>query len=89
MYWLYQPQEGMPMGPHPLPSIDKMVDEITRCEFLNFLDAFKGYHQIFMAKEDEEKTSFITLEGIFLLPCYGIHIVHIESDISVHSEPII
>ncbi|GJV20538.1 reverse transcriptase domain-containing protein [Tanacetum coccineum] len=30
-------------------------------------DAYKGYHQIQMAKEDEEKTSFITNQGIF---CY-------------------
>ncbi|GJX65564.1 reverse transcriptase domain-containing protein [Tanacetum coccineum] len=29
--------------------------------------AFKGYHQIQMAKEDEEKTVFITSQGIF---CY-------------------
>ncbi|GJS31610.1 reverse transcriptase domain-containing protein [Tanacetum coccineum] len=30
-------------------------------------DAYKGYHQIQMAKEDEEKTAFITNQGIF---CY-------------------
>ncbi|GKB82046.1 reverse transcriptase domain-containing protein [Tanacetum coccineum] len=29
--------------------------------------AYKGYHQIQMAKEDEEKTTFITSQGIF---CY-------------------
>ncbi|GJZ62478.1 reverse transcriptase domain-containing protein [Tanacetum coccineum] len=29
--------------------------------------AYKGYHQIDMAKEDEEKTAFITSQGIF---CY-------------------
>nr|GEU73934.1 reverse transcriptase domain-containing protein [Tanacetum cinerariifolium] len=32
-----------------------------------FLDAYKGYHQIQMATEDEEKTAFITTQGIF---CY-------------------
>ncbi|GKE24222.1 reverse transcriptase domain-containing protein [Tanacetum coccineum] len=30
-------------------------------------DAYRGYHQIQMAKEDEEKTAFITSQGIF---CY-------------------
>ncbi|GJX83441.1 reverse transcriptase domain-containing protein [Tanacetum coccineum] len=31
-------------------------------------DAYKGYHQIQKAKEDEEKTAFITCQGIF---CYS------------------
>ena len=30
---------------------------------MSFLDAFQGYHQIALAPEDQEKTSFITLEG--------------------------
>ncbi|GJS08136.1 reverse transcriptase domain-containing protein [Tanacetum coccineum] len=36
--------------------------------FKCFLDAYKGYHQIKMAKEDEEKTAFIMSQGIF---CYS------------------
>ncbi|GKD09737.1 reverse transcriptase domain-containing protein [Tanacetum coccineum] len=35
--------------------------------FKCFLDAYKGYHQIQMAKKDEEKTAFITSQGII---CY-------------------
>ena len=34
---------------------------------MSFLDAYSGYHQISMAKEDEEKTAFITPFGVF---CY-------------------
>ena len=30
---------------------------------MSFLDAFQGYHQIALALEDQEKISFITLEG--------------------------
>jgi hypothetical protein len=43
------------------------VDSIAGCELLSFLDAYSGYHQISMAKEDEEKTTFITPFGVF---CY-------------------
>ena len=30
---------------------------------MGFSDVFQGYHQIALAPEDQEKTSFITLEG--------------------------
>jgi hypothetical protein len=32
---------------------------------LSFLDAYSGYHQIFMSKEDEEKMAFITPCGTY------------------------
>nr|CAH66039.1 H0515C11.15 [Oryza sativa]CAH66246.1 OSIGBa0101A01.2 [Oryza sativa] len=51
----------------PLPRIDQLVDSTTGCELLSFLDAYSGYHQISMAKEDEEKTAFIAPFGVF---CY-------------------
>jgi hypothetical protein len=43
------------------------VDSTTSCELLSFLDAYSGYHQISLAVDDEEKTTFITPFGIF---CY-------------------
>nr|GEU82199.1 reverse transcriptase domain-containing protein [Tanacetum cinerariifolium] len=43
------------------------VESLCGYPFKCFLDAYKGYHQIKMAKEDEEKTSFITSQRIF---CY-------------------
>ncbi len=49
------------------PGIDQLVDSTAGCELLSFLDAYSGYHQIIMAKEDEEKTTFITPFGVF---CY-------------------
>ena len=39
----------------------------TGSELLCFLDAYSGYHQIRLKKEDELKTSFITPFGAF---CY-------------------
>ena len=51
----------------PLPRIDQIIDSITGCQRLSFLDAYSGYQQIRMKKEDEEKTAFITPYGVF---CY-------------------
>ncbi|GJW05120.1 reverse transcriptase domain-containing protein [Tanacetum coccineum] len=53
---------------YPLPKIDWKVESLCGYPFKCFLDAYKGYHQIKMAKEDEEKTAFITSQGIF---CYS------------------
>ncbi|GJU98509.1 reverse transcriptase domain-containing protein [Tanacetum coccineum] len=52
---------------YPLPEIDWKVKSLCRFPFKCFLDAYKGYHQIQIAEEDEEKTAFITNQGIF---CY-------------------
>ncbi|GJU14778.1 reverse transcriptase domain-containing protein [Tanacetum coccineum] len=52
---------------YPLPEIDWKVESLCGYPFKCFLDAYKGYHQIKMAEEDEEKTTFITSQGIF---CY-------------------
>ncbi|GJX71925.1 reverse transcriptase domain-containing protein [Tanacetum coccineum] len=52
---------------YPLPEIDWKVESLCGYPFKCFLDAYKGYHQIKMAEEDEEKIAFITSQGIF---CY-------------------
>nr|CAH68008.1 OSIGBa0157K09-H0214G12.19 [Oryza sativa] len=52
--------KACPKDHFPLPRIDQLVDSTAGCELLSFLDAYSGYHQISMAKEDEEKTTFIT-----------------------------
>nr|GEU82514.1 reverse transcriptase domain-containing protein [Tanacetum cinerariifolium] len=50
-----------------LPERDWKVESLCGFPFKCFLDAYKGYHQIQMEKEDDEKTTFITSQGIF---CY-------------------
>src|SRR6185312_11386183 len=50
-----------------LTRIDTLVDVAAGSEMLSMLDCFSGYHQIFMKKSDEEKTSFTTLFGTY---CY-------------------
>ncbi|XP_075475268.1 uncharacterized protein LOC142506018 [Primulina tabacum] len=54
---------------YPLPRIDQLVDSTSGFELLNFMDAYQGYHQIPMAREDQDKASFITSEGTF---CYVV-----------------
>jgi hypothetical protein len=53
--------------PFPLPQIDQIVDSTSGCDLLCFLDAYSGFHQIPMSREDEENTAFITVDGLF---CY-------------------
>src|SRR6187399_6102 len=57
--------KACPKDPFPLPRIDQIVDSTAGCDLLSFLDAYSGYHQIFMAREDEEKTAFITPCGMY------------------------
>lgn len=54
------------MDPYPLPSPDQMVYETSGCELLSFMDAFKGYHQIFMVVEEQEKPHFRHRRGYFV-----------------------
>lgn len=56
-----------PKDPFGLPRIDQVVDSTAGCSMFSFLDCYSGYHQISLAKEDEEKTAFITPFGAF---CY-------------------
>jgi hypothetical protein len=39
------------------------------CARFSLLDAYSGYNQIKLKKEDEEKTAFITPYGVF---CYQV-----------------
>jgi hypothetical protein len=59
--------KGCPKDDFPLARIDQVVDSIVGCNIMALLDYFLGYHQIWLHKEDEEKTSFITPFGTY---CY-------------------
>ena len=54
----------------PLSRIDASIDKAAKCKHFSLLDCFLGYHQIWLNKEDEEKTSFTTpLEHIVTSKC--------------------
>ncbi|XP_073020195.1 uncharacterized protein [Primulina eburnea] len=61
--------KACPKDCYPLPRIDQLVDSTSGYELLFFMDAYQGYHQIPLAREDQEKVSFITSGGTF---CYVV-----------------
>jgi hypothetical protein len=58
-----------PKDTFPLPCIDQIIDSTVGCARLSFLDAYSGYNQIKLKKEDEEKIAFITPYDVF---CYQV-----------------
>ena len=57
--------KACPKNSYPLPRIDQLVDSTAGHQLLSFMDAFSGYNQIRMDEADQEKTSFITSQGLF------------------------
>jgi hypothetical protein len=51
--------------PFPLSRIDTSVNKAAGCKLFSLLDCFSGYHQIWLKKEDEKKTSFTTPFGTY------------------------
>ena len=58
--------KACPKDSFPLPRIDQLMDSIA---LLTFMDTFSRYNQIKMAEEDQEKTAFITSQGLY---CYKV-----------------
>ncbi|GKV52511.1 hypothetical protein SLEP1_g59089 [Rubroshorea leprosula] len=59
--------QACPKDCYPMLSIDKLVEAASGNDRLSLLDAYSGYHQVPMALEDEEKTSFYAGDEIY---CY-------------------
>jgi hypothetical protein len=58
-----------PKDPYPLPRIDQIVHSTSGCDLLSFLDAYSGFHQIQMSREDRKHTAFVTVDGLY---CYVV-----------------
>ena len=61
--------KACPKDSFPLPRINQLVDSTAEHKLPTFINAFSGYNQIKMAKEDQEKTAFITSQGLY---CYKV-----------------
>ena len=57
--------KACPKDSYPLPRVDVLVDSTARHQLLSFMDTFSGYNQIRMHEADQEKTSFVTSQGLF------------------------
>ena len=58
-----------PKDTFPLPKIDQLIDFTIGNKLLSFMDIFLGYNQIMMHPADQDKTSFITRQGLY---CYKV-----------------
>ncbi|XP_073120297.1 uncharacterized protein [Henckelia pumila] len=61
--------KACPKDCYPLPRIDQLVDSTAGHQYLCFMDAYQGYHQIPLEEEDQDKVSFTTSHGTF---CYRV-----------------
>jgi hypothetical protein len=61
--------KACPKDPYPLPRIDQIVDSTSRCDLLSFLDAYSGFHQIQMSREDMKHTAFVIVDELY---CYVV-----------------
>ena len=61
--------KACPKDNYPLPRVNVLVNSTAQHQLLSFMDAFSGYNQIKMDEVDQEKTLFVTSQGLF---CYKV-----------------
>ena len=61
--------KACPKDNYPLPRVDILVDSTAQHQLLSFMDVFSDYNQIRMDEVDQEKTPFVTSQGLF---CYKV-----------------
>lgn len=54
----YDLNNTCPKDHYPLPMIDQKGESLESFQLKCFLDAYKGYYQVQMCRDDEEKTTF-------------------------------
>ena len=50
---------------YPMPDVDEALSSFGQAQYFSTIDLKSGYYQVPMAAEDEEKTAFITKQGLF------------------------
>ena len=49
----------------PLPRISDLLDKLSRAKYFSSIDLSAAYHQLRIAEGDQEKTAFITPQGLY------------------------
>ena len=73
--------KACPNDSFPPPRIDQLVNSTAGHRLLTFMDAFSGYNQIKMAEKDQEKTAFITGQGLY---CYKVMPFRLKNAIATY-----
>ena len=79
---------------YPMPRIDEVLESVGSAQFISTLDLAKGYWQIPMADQSQEKTAFTTPYGLFefrVMP-FGLHnapatFQRMKSSVTVANSP--
>ena len=50
---------------YPMPVINDLLDTVSGSSWFSALDLLSGFHQIPMSQESQQKTAFVTSEGLF------------------------
>ena len=50
---------------YPLPQCDDILESLACAQWFSHLDLLRGYWQIDVAEEDQEKTAFATPDGLY------------------------
>ena len=76
-YW--DLNRASPKENFPLPHIDVLVDNTTNFALFSFTDGFSSYNQIKMVPKDMEKTTFVTLWGVFYYKVMSFRLKNFEA----------
>ena len=68
--------KACPKDSYPLPRVNVLVDSTTQHQLLSFMNAFSSYNQIQIDEVDQEKTLFVTSQGLF---CYKMMLFSLKN----------
>lgn len=64
---LREPNKAVVMDSHPLPHMDDLFSEMRGAIVFSTIDLANAYHQVLLAEESRDMTSFITLGAFQVL----------------------